>query len=367
MFSRMRAWDGKKLRKNNNLFLSVAEKNLIRNKFPKASDGNIYIDSVFQGGGVRGFAFLGALRCLDDAGIRIRKVAGTSAGAITAAAIATKATSDDLENLIAPLDFSTFLTKKMSSFIWNGSPNDDLDNMAVMLANLTLVGQRGQYSSDPFYQWMKNALKGKLDTFKQPVTKGEWHEKVDLKIVVSDITDGEMRVLPTDLKLYGLDPQKFEVAEAVRLSMSIPLFFEPGTLAGRTIIDGGMLSNFPLWIFDTKEGTRPNCPTIGFRLSKTATKVPEIKTAASVVSNMILTMMVARDKRYMRLHDQHRVINIETGSISETQFSLKIEEKETMYIQGYQATKKFLINSWNWDTYLMERGVSATTELGGES
>lgn len=360
----MRKWDGKQLRKKNGLFLSVAEKRLITNKFPKATDGNIYIDSVFQGGGVRGFAFLGALRCLDEAGIKIRKVAGTSAGAITAAAVATKVTSDELENLIAPLDFTTFLTKKTSSFIWNGSPNDDLDNMAAMLANLTLVGQRGQYSSEPFYQWMKTALKGKLDTFKEPVTKGDWHERSDLKIVVSDITEGEMRVLPSDLNLYGLDPLKFEVAEAVRLSMSIPLFFEPATLAGRTIIDGGMLSNFPLWIFDTKEGTRPNCPTFGFRLSKNVAKTPEIKTAASVVSNMILTMMVARDKRYMRLHDQHRVINIETGPISETQFSLKLEEKEMMYIQGYQETKKFLINSWNWEMYLSERGVSTATDAG---
>lgn len=359
----MKKWDGNQLRKKNSLMLSTVEKNSIKKAFPKASDGNIYIDAVFQGGGVRGFSFLGALRCLDDAGIRIRKVAGTSAGAITAAAIATKVSSDDLESLIAPLDFTTFLTKKSSSFIWNGSPDDDLDNMAAMLANLTIVGKRGQYSSDPFYQWMKGALKGKLETFRKPVTDEEWHKKDDLKIVISDITDGEMRVLPTDLNLYGLDPQKFEVAEAVRLSMSIPLFFEPGTLAGRTIIDGGMLSNFPLWMFDAREGTRPNCPTLGFRLSKNATKIPEIKTAASVVSNMILTMMVARDKRYMRLHDQHRVITIDTGSISETQFALKIEDKEAMYIKGYQATKNFLMNSWNWDKYLSERGVSMETDV----
>jgi NTE family protein len=354
----MRAWDGKLLRKKNSLCLSVAERALIRSKFPKASDGNIYIDSVFQGGGVRGFAFLGALRCLDDAGIRIRKVAGTSAGAITAAAVATKATSDELESLMAPLDFNTFLTKKTSSLIWNGNPNDDLENMAVMLANLTLVGRMGQYSTDPFYKWMKEALKGKLDTFKAPVTEGEWHEKTDLKIVVSDITDGEMRVLPTDLNLYGLDPLKFEVAEAVRLSMSIPLFFEPGTLSGRTVVDGGILSNFPMWIFDAKEGTPPNCPTIGFRLSKGSTRAPQIKTAAAVVSNMLFTMMVARDKHYMRLYDQRRVINIDTGSVSDTQFALSLEDKEVMYAQGYKATKKFLINSWDWAAYLLGRGLA---------
>jgi len=116
---------------------------------------------------------------------------------------------------------------------------------------------------------MANLRKGRLDTFGDLVTdadSAEWHQQRNLKIIASDISAGEMRVLPDDLPLYGLDASAFSVAEAVRLSMSIPFFFEPGDLAGNTVVDGGILSNLPLWLYDAPVGVRPVCLTIGFQL-----------------------------------------------------------------------------------------------------
>ena len=93
--------------------MTATERQTILSKFPPPDEkGEIYADGVFEGGGVRGVAFLGALRCCSDLGIRWRKLAGTSAGAITAAVLATDLSIDDLEELLGQLDYSIFLTKK---------------------------------------------------------------------------------------------------------------------------------------------------------------------------------------------------------------------------------------------------------------
>lgn len=346
------------IRKKNGLSLRPAEVAKIGAKFPKAPDGKIYIDAVFEGGGVRGLAFLGALRALDDAGIRIRKVAGTSAGAITAAIVASGMEQSAVEANVYGMNFMDLLKKKTKpGLIMNGDPSDDVDNMGLMLANLALVGARGQYKTDPLFDWMTGVLKGRLDTFGALKTGKEWFQKRELKIVISDISAGEMRCCPTDLALYGVVPEKFSVAEAVRLSMSIPLFFEPGTLGGNTIVDGGILSSFPLATFDCPIGQTPNCPTLGFRLSAPSQAPKKVTSAFGVVGAMLQTMLVAHDRRYARLHDQHRIVDLTSSEISITKFSLTDADKETLYVRGYKETKAFLLNEWSWDLYLADRSA----------
>jgi NTE family protein len=346
------------IRKKNALNLSPAEVAKIGAKFPKASDGKIYIDAVFEGGGVRGLAFLGALRALDDAGIKVRKVAGTSAGAITAAIVASGMEQNAVEANVFGMNFMDLLTKKTKrGLIFNNDPSDDMDNIGLMLANLAVVGAMGQYKTDPLKDWMTGVLKGRLDTFGDIKAGPAWHEKRELKVVISDISAGEMRCCPTDLALYGVAPSKFSVAEAVRLSMSIPLFFEPGTLGGNTIIDGGVLSSFPLSTFDCPIGVVPNCPTLGFRLSPPSQTPKKVTSAIGVVGAMLQTMLVAHDRRYARLHDQHRIVDLTSSEISITKFSLTDADKETLYVRGYKETKAFLLNEWSWDRYLADRAV----------
>ncbi len=253
----------------------------IQNNLPRASDRSYYVDAVFEGGGVKGTAFLGALRCFDDAGVKFRKVAGTSAGAITAAMVAAGFTVDQLEqDVLGPLDYKgQILSKKTSRLIWNGSPSDDMKQFHWMLLRLLVARRSGQYSAEPFKEWLSGHLDQKLPTFAPFLQKQspelEWYQQRDLKVVVSDISCQEMRVLPEDLDFYGQEAAHFSVAEAVRLSMSIPLFFEPGQLQQSTIVDGGVLSNFPLWIYDAESGQKPCCPTFGFRMEET---IKECKT-----------------------------------------------------------------------------------------
>ncbi len=118
------------------------------------------------------------------------KIVGTSAGAITAAVLATDLSIDDLEEILGQLDYSLFLSQKNSPLILNGDPADDLQSPAWTLLFLTVSRQMGEYSSQPFRQWLETMLgRGNLHTFadvKQIVKDRE------LKVVISNLTRGEI-------------------------------------------------------------------------------------------------------------------------------------------------------------------------------
>ena len=111
--------------------------------------------------------------------------------------MATDLSMDDLEELLGQLDYSIFLTKKNSPLILNGDPADDLQSPAWTLLFLTVSRQMGEYSAQPFRQWLEATLsQGKLHTFadvKQIVKDRE------LKVVISNLSRGEMLVIPDDL------------------------------------------------------------------------------------------------------------------------------------------------------------------------
>lgn len=178
------------------LRITAAEKASILERMPPpAPNGQIYIDGVFEGGGVRGIAFLGALRCCADVGLSWRKVAGTSAGAITAALVAANFQIDHLEKIIGSMNFMEFLTEKTSSLILNGNPADDLSHPLWLILWLQLAGKSGQYSGEPFRRWMAGMLRKQgltsFSSLKEQSSDGVMRE---LKVVTSDISRGEMLV-----------------------------------------------------------------------------------------------------------------------------------------------------------------------------
>jgi NTE family protein len=383
---RMAGWNSTGILQEPGLRLTAAEIADIRRRLPPPSsqDGQTYIDGVFEGGGVRGVAFLGALRCFADVGVRWRKVAGTSAGAITAALVAADFPIDELEQIAGDMNYMAFLTQKTSRLIWNGDPADDLRHPIWMILSLLLSRQLGQYSSAPFRDWLaQNLAQRNLKTFADVKETGER----DLKVVASDITRGEMLVLPDDLdlvdradaQLRALKQQlvpplanrdQFEIAEAVRLSMSIPFFFEPGILgqphtpSERKIVDGGILSNFPLWIYDFKPSPTqsskktPRWPTFGLRLVEDDSTDKLIKGPFDIIGSMFRTMMVARDQYHVNQANRDRVIEIDitAAQVTATEFNLAESKKQNLYRLGYQHAKNFLLYVWDWEKHLRRRG-----------
>ncbi|WP_422931750.1 patatin-like phospholipase family protein [Singulisphaera sp. PoT] len=360
-------WSPAGARAKHGLSLSPDELTKIREKFPASSspkEGVFLADGVFEGGGVLGLAFLGAARCCDEIGIRWKGLAGTSAGAITASLLAAFADIDALEAIFGGVDFQRFIGEKTNWRILDFNPNDDLDHPVQMLLRLFVAQQLGQFSSDPFAQWLGGALKqAGVDTFKD-VSKGDPDRT--LKVVVSDLTRGQMLVLPDNLN--GDEQGTFSVAEAVRLSMSIPLFFAPGKLHGDVIVDGGILSNFPVWIFDETDPTKqPPWPTFGFRLfDEGAGKPMQIESAPDILKAMFKTMMYAHDRHNLSVSKRTRTINVDVTDVgvSVTQFSLSDLQKDELYRRGYESTKRYLLDEWSWEQHLESRGFAGKSSAG---
>jgi len=160
--------------------------------------------------------------------------------------------------------------------------------------------------------------------------------------------------------------------------MSIPLFFEPGRLAAdkiriqedpaakssAVIVDGGILSNFPVWLFDADPGRRPRWPTFGFRLVDRATSLPRrIGGPVGLSIAMFETMRTAHDRRISQLK-RSRTIDIDltdviaAHKIRVTSFTLSNEAKDALYTAGYACARDFFLNRWNWQEHLQARGFS---------
>ena len=295
------------------------------------------IDAVFEGGGVKGMAFVGSVCCLEEKNYSFERFAGTSAGSIIAALLAAGYTGKEIKSIMFSTDFNLFISKKSS----------------LKVCKLYgLLKNKGIHPNDYMEQWLRELLskKGKVK-FKDVSVNGE----SKLKIIASDITRHEMLILPEDLKNYGLDPMEFDIAKAVRMSTSIPFYFEPYKLYYKDgvsfIVDGGLLSNYPIWIFDIK-GV-PRWPTLGFNLvgegqSLTSQGKNDI---FSYSLDIVSTMLNRKEDIYIREKDKVRTINIPTLGVKTTDFHMDKATKEKLFKEGYSSTEDFL-TKWNFNDYV---------------
>jgi NTE family protein len=105
--------------------------------------------------------------------------------------------------------------------------------------------------------------------------EAELRNRYKSHVIASDLTRWRLLVLPLNAPMLGIDPNDLSVTQAV--SMSIPIFIEPVKFAnaktGREhlIVDGGMLSNFPVWLFDAEE---PHWPSFGLQLVEVDPRAP---------------------------------------------------------------------------------------------
>jgi NTE family protein len=317
------------------------------------------VDLVFEGGGVKGIGLAGALSVLEEHDFVPENVAGTSAGAITAALLAAGYRGDDLREIVLELDFRQFEDRA-----WE-------DKVPRIERSLSLLLDLGIYEGDRFLEWIRERLAAKgVHTFGDLIRDGEtdprWQHS--LQVVASDVTKHELLVLPRDAGRLGIEPNDLDVGLAVRMSMSIPIFFEPVQFENPTteethlIVDGGMLANFPLWLYDS-DGV-PDWPTFGLRLVEPQPKVsvgqrlpkpePIAKGPRGVVSYvkaLAQTMMEAHDRLYVESADYARTIPIPTLGVGTTAFDLSPERKLALYDSGRWAAQEFL-KTWDFDAYI---------------
>jgi len=328
-------------------------------------------DGVFEGGGVKGIAFVGALQAFEEAGFRWQNVAGTSAGAVASALVAAGYTAAELREI---METRVEFRRMMDSGALGKAP--------LVGQWLNLLVNEGFYRGDYFLGVMRTLLSEKMGkervTFadftlpKEPADSEEAYLgrfKYRLHVVASNITRNELMILPQDVAKLGLDPDEFEVALAVRMSISIPYFFMPVRLAESAnprskhwVVDGGLLSNFPIRYFDSPPGETPSWPTFGLLLWEPAAGQPRherIRSLISMTRAMVRTMNTAHDRKALEEADLQRIVKIPTGKYSATDFDLTPADREWLHESGYRAAREFL-EGWSWERYVEERLASSS-------
>ncbi|XP_035663472.1 uncharacterized protein LOC118407160 [Branchiostoma floridae] len=225
-----------------------------------------YENLVLKGGGAKGIAYIGAAKVLDDAGIlpKIKRFAGTSAGAITAALLAVRMTPQEMLEELSNRSLMDLLDPPVRggwfSFLdWfphiPGVPSWlTVDNMSTAL---TAVTDRGACEGKEFLDWFGDILdrhfnRLQLDTEKgldKDITFDKLYHTLGVELCVVAYN----MVLGNETYFHVKTTPMMKIREAVRMSMSIPGVFKPFDLGLKnpyTFIDGGLAANYPLWAFD---------------------------------------------------------------------------------------------------------------------
>jgi NTE family protein len=312
-------------------------------------------DLVCEGGGVRGIGLVGAVHALAAAGYEFPRVAGSSAGAVVASLVAALQAAGEplsrLDELAQRIDYSKFADPTV------------LARIPVVGPALSLVTKDGLYKGD----YLENLLTGLLGdlgvrTFGDLRT-GEQAQQYAWSLVVtaSDLSRRRLVRIPWDLPNYGVDPDGFSVAHAVRASSAVPFAFEPVRVSGATWVDGGLLSSFPVQLFDSSDA--PRWPTFGIRLSAPPgmPATHQIRGPLSLAFGALETLISDQDAAYV--DDPctvRRTIFVPTESVSTLDFDITPEERDALYNRGLHAAEEFLA-SWDYPEYLRTcRGAPAT-------
>ena len=380
-------------------------------------------DGVFRGGGVKGLGLAGALLGFAEHPEKpVKKwvnVAGASAGAIIACYLAVGHDAEDIAGLMTRTRFADF-----EDFPWPGK---------FAGGGVNLLRKHGLAHGEAFRRWFSSELGGK--TFAS--CKSDDGLRYRLKLIAVDVTNKALLVLPDDLPRYKrsigdaapIDRDQFEIADAARMSMSIPYFFEPivlvrdrvlitdpggtdclaaGQIADRkdvleaneaaehfhvpqarfrelsrreqerqraVIIDGGTLSNFPVWLFDVDAPTRELVrPTFGFTL--TGGKgvgagfnafVRRLPWALRFGFDIFHTAQEAWDTRFVSYSTRVRTVAVDAGTIGTTQFNLSADDQAMLLQNGRDAAKRFLdrfdLNDYANTFHRKFGDLATTTEL----
>ncbi len=303
----------------------------------------IPVNAVFEGGGVKSISLSGAVRAAELYGVTFNRVAGTSSGSIVAALIAAGYTATEMKKVIENTPFRALLKR------------NPIFNTKFIGPAIRLLLRNGLYSGDALEKWVEGLLSAKGIKYFGDLPLGK------LRIIASDITNGRLLVLPEDISHYGVAPERLSIARAIRMSTSIPYFFDPVVLRQPPkerkknvvktkfsyIVDGGLLSNFPLWLFEDDVQAGAPLPVIGFQMVGRLDAQPhQIVGPITMFQAMFDTMLGAHDERYIEKHNRIRTIKIPALGVSTTQFDLSRELSIDLYTSGLKAGEKFF-RSWD--------------------
>jgi len=307
-------------------------------------------NAFFEGGGVKGIAFAGALDVLESAGWEWEATAGSSVGAVVAALVAAGFRAGELRDALENRIGAARLRDKFGfGFIpWLGK-------------YLNLLHYKGMYAGRKFHRTLGELLAEKAGT-DEDVTFG--HElfcrnpkladddatKFRLRVITVDISTRRMLVLPQDASHLGIEPSELSVADAVRMSAGLPIYFRPWTHRNaktgqdHILLDGGLVCNLPMHLFFPPEVPAQPLVTLGFVLQEPWQNTVHYTQPRSIEGFMTAvaeTVSGAGDEDYIARYAPH-ILAIPTGEAEITDFDITRREREELYQAGAKAAESFL-------------------------
>jgi len=329
---------------------------------------------VFEGGGVKGIGHVGALKYLEEVKIlqNIKRFGGTSAGAIIALALGLGYNAKELESVVRDTKYRAFKD----------------DNWGFIRDNIRLFFDGyGKYKGDFFTHWIEELIESKK--FNKNITFKELFEQTGKEIYFQGTNISTHRIQTFSHK----DPTTatMPISKAVRISMSIPYFFKAVEWNGDYYVDGGILDNYPIDLFDWKSFVSQeenftltasdekvntllrsitpsnelffigendeiiyNKETLGIRLDSKE-EIAITKHIANPKShhidhlivfawNLTETMLKAQTSMRLAERDSVRTIYVDTEFVSTFDFNITTEMQNKLLENGYKAAEEYCKN-----------------------
>lgn len=347
---------------------------------------NIYtknINLVLSGGGVRGIAYVGVFDVMEQMGYKALSIAGVSSGALAGSFYGAGFKAAEIMNAMNELDFGKIKMEDIPKRVpavaeylqfaeeYAGNPADSLDAFLGMagtgvrsntygaeddlsrgfLQNLITLCKKGYlFNGDYLEEWVSVELSKKgIRTFadlRGGIKSKNNPKGYKVRMTAVDINRKKILVLPDDIEFYGIDPDRLEVAMAVRMSTSVPFAFKPVEIkvseAGSTkiynIVDGGVFDGFPTWLISNSM----HIPSVGFKIvGESKNKLLSINTPLNILKAIILATHDTGVPKNKPVPSYIGKIN--TYNISFLDFDL--DEKEKVFLRNAgKSTALFLFS-----------------------
>lgn len=350
---------------------------------PGVAERPIY--AIFEGGGAKGAAHIGALQAVEDNGLQIIGVAGTSAGALIAVLAAIGLESADIMSATDPADNLLARSKKSPVDLLGKAGWKRLQGLlrggpklakaiafcgAIVsfpfaprsfLTALTVYRYLGHFSTSEIQTFINAVIRERLIRVNDEAGFGwdvpdiirfgdlarGWPTVMPLKIIVTDVDRGTLEILDAQ------SAPDVVVSEAVAASISIPLVFRPAAIPsfreGR-FADGGLVSNLPIWAFSEEKLSyerehflRPPVPTVGFSLRGASenSEPQQDKGFAPYVMGLISAALQGSQGTAIRFLDDVLIVPLQTD-LKLLDFDVKWETFRRAREQGRESADRHL-------------------------
>ena len=203
---------------------------------------------VLSGGGAKGMAHIGALKVLEEAGIPVDIIVGTSIGSIMAGIYALGYTADEMDSLVRAQDWNLLMKDQIARRDVSYSYKEDSDRYILTLPFMNRRGLTEQAEAG------RGKRRGVLRNMPSALVEGQNLDQLFTKLSVGYQDNIDFNTLPIPFACVAVDLNtkdevvfhSGDIVTAIRASMSIPGYFAPVKVGNQFLVDGGMLNNLPV-------------------------------------------------------------------------------------------------------------------------